>query len=319
MPIGPVGQYVKLEGDAGVNGQLGKLIETELTRSILTAYLTDNDEDRRELTRIMDKVFGNDKRGKPRIFTSRFIGRRHENLTRPDLRVVLDYLKIEDNNVFNHLVDQKNIEMILVCKTQEEAKRLMSRVNDVPKNVQYTITYDMYRFFPAKNHSSYRSYFMDSFTGNGLLKGTMNSYIQEMSAELKLKEAQKNRILKDIDEAKRSKISYEGEKTRAVHEIQKLRSQLQQCSSEISKVKSDEDTDTSDLESFKLKLKTKEEQLEAIKRSIENRKGEKNKISEQMKDLESDLTSMKNELNNQRDNEHNNLLMKSLAEKKPTA
>ncbi len=37
--------------------------------------------------------------------------------------------------------------------------------------------------------------------------------------------------------------------------------------------------------------------------------------SEQMKDLESDLTSMKNELNNQRDNEHNNLLMKSLAEK----
>ena len=54
----------------------------------------------------MDRVYGSDKRGKPRIFTSRFIGRRHENLNRPDrqsYRVVLDYLKIEDNNVFNHL------------------------------------------------------------------------------------------------------------------------------------------------------------------------------------------------------------------------
>ena len=60
---------------------------------------------RRKLQSVMDRIFGHDKGRKPRIFTSKFLGRRHA-VRRPfpdNNPVVMDYLKIENNDVFNHL------------------------------------------------------------------------------------------------------------------------------------------------------------------------------------------------------------------------
>ena len=84
VPIGPVGQYVKLRGEAGSNPELARLIETELSRTHVTAYLCNDDQDRRVLSRILDEVYGSD-RAKPKIFTSRFIQRPH-NVVRPVCR-----------------------------------------------------------------------------------------------------------------------------------------------------------------------------------------------------------------------------------------
>ena len=42
----------------------------------MTAYLCHSDEDRRQLMRILDEIYGQQGRGsKPRIFTSRFLDR----------------------------------------------------------------------------------------------------------------------------------------------------------------------------------------------------------------------------------------------------
>ena len=60
---------------------------------------------RRKLQSVMDRIFAHDKGRKPRIFTSKFLGRRHA-VRRPfpdNNPVVMDYLKIENNDVFNHL------------------------------------------------------------------------------------------------------------------------------------------------------------------------------------------------------------------------
>ena len=71
-------------------------------------------------------------------------------------QVLLDYLQIENPVVFNHLVDQKSIESVIVCRTQDSAKALMTRREYVPANVSYAITHDFYRFFPPRETSSYR-------------------------------------------------------------------------------------------------------------------------------------------------------------------
>ena len=98
MPVGPVGAHVKLKGEAATNPEVGRLVETELTRAGLTAYLCDSDHDRRELSTILARVYGGDKT-KPRIFTSKFLISPH-NVTKPVISVnnvvlLMDLLHID--------------------------------------------------------------------------------------------------------------------------------------------------------------------------------------------------------------------------------
>ena len=83
------------------------------------AYLCDNDDDRRQLSKLSDDVYGTD-RQKPRIFTSKFIYTKHKVVvpvvSKKDCAVFMNLLHIENPVVFNHLVDQKSIEAVLVCR-----------------------------------------------------------------------------------------------------------------------------------------------------------------------------------------------------------
>ena len=101
-----MGAHVKLTGEAATNPEVGRLLETELTRAGLTAYLCDSDHDRRELSAILNRVYGGDKT-KPRIFTSKFLNTRH-NVTRPfisgnNVVLLMDLLHI-DNPVVSRFV-----------------------------------------------------------------------------------------------------------------------------------------------------------------------------------------------------------------------
>ena len=106
MPVGPVGAHVKLKGEAATKPEVARLVETELTRPGLTAYLCDSDHDRRQLASILARVYGADKT-KPRIFTSKFLASPH-NVTKPIISVnnvvlLMDLLHI-DNPVVSRLV-----------------------------------------------------------------------------------------------------------------------------------------------------------------------------------------------------------------------
>ena len=97
---------MKLKGEAATKPEVGCLVETELTRPGLTAYLCDSDHDRRQLSAILNRVYGGDKT-KPRIFTSKFLKSRH-NVTRPFISVnsvvlLMDLLHI-DNPVVSGFV-----------------------------------------------------------------------------------------------------------------------------------------------------------------------------------------------------------------------
>merc|ERR1719209_1156641 len=132
--------------------------ETELGRGQLTAYLCHSDADRRELVKIMDEIYGQAGRNnKPRIFTSKFLDRRH-NVSKPHSLPAQTAC----------LVDQKSIESVLVCRTQAVAKSLMTRKQNVPQNASYAITLDFYKFNPPKGNSSYRSHYMDPIEDSGV-------------------------------------------------------------------------------------------------------------------------------------------------------
>eukprot|EP00088_Acartia_fossae_P018470 TRINITY_DN20683_c0_g1_i2.p1 TRINITY_DN20683_c0_g1~~TRINITY_DN20683_c0_g1_i2.p1 ORF type:complete len:913 (+),score=280.53 TRINITY_DN20683_c0_g1_i2:273-2741(+) len=298
-PIGPLGAHIKLEGEAGTNTELGRLIETEIGRHMLSCYLVNDDNDRRELLKIVNSVFGMRDPKKPKIYTSRFLGRRH-NVTRPGCRekALMDYLKIENANVFNHLVDQKSIESILVCRTQETAKALMTYEERVPRNVQYTITHDFNRFFPAKKNASYRSYYIEPIHGAVTLKSTMSSIVQEKSKELRSLQEHCHAMREEINKKDRSLQSFAAEKKRASDNIQRIRMDLKKVSTEITKVKAQCDNDSGDqLDNLRAEYQIKKENLQEINNNIQSSLDKKAETGRLLKEKDAELKRKRDDLN----------------------
>jgi len=298
-PIGPVGAYVKLKGEAASNPDVGRLVETELSRAQLTAYLTNDDADRRALMRILNEVYSQDARNKPRIFTSKFFCSEHR-VRRPHCQhpVLMDFISIDSPIVFNHLVDQKSIESILVCRTQDIAKSLMTRQENVPENVNYTITHDYYRFFPARANSSYRSYYMEVPTGSGMLRATMSNLVQERTDEMQGLLENLRDLEMEKNEVIRSRKSFEAEKRRAMGEIQKLRKEVASINSQMSKVKAEDESSQGDSsENLRARLKTRQTELTAAEEKIEDILSQRDIINIMLREKEDSFKESKSQLN----------------------
>jgi len=320
LPIGPVGQYVKLRGDAAKEPEVARVVETELSRGQLTAYLCHCDADRRELVKILDEVFGQAGRNsKPRIFTSKFLDRRHNvpkpHSLPPKTACLMDYLQIDDNQVFNHLVDQKSIESVLVCRTQAVAKSLMTHKENVPQNVSYAITLDYYKFNPPRGASSYRSYYMDPIQGSGMLRSTLASQVAERGEEVKGLERHLMGLENEKEALLRARSGFEGEKKRAVAKIQQLRTKMTSISSQLTQVKAEQENFEDDLTTLRNKLEGKKTEVEeadarvqeaqlrraGVNQEIREREEEYKREKVELSDLKSGtnpLSKMEREINN---------------------
>ena len=301
VPIGPVGAHVKLTGEAAANPEVARLVETELTRAHITSFLCDNDEDRRQLSRLCDEVFGGDARGKPRIFTSKFIHNKH-SVVKPvisnrDSVVLLNLLHIENPIVFNFLVDQRSIESVLVCKTQDVAKSLTTRKENVPANVSYAITYDHYRFYPPKEQSSYRSYYMNPLQGTVMLKSTMSNLLMERGMEMEGLTVHIRELNAELSEVERSKKSYEAEKKRSASEIQRMRSRMAQINSQLSQVMAEDDNVEDDADNIRARISTRNTELGAVEEKIEEALSSRELLTDLIKEKDEQAKQERRELN----------------------
>jgi len=301
IPLGPLGTFIKLQGDPVTDQNLALLVENELGRSQLSSYLTTDDHDRRILTNIVNNLFdGREARNKPMIYTSRFLDKKHpieRFKVRSGFPILFDYLNIEDPNVFNHIVDQRKIEQIIVCKTQDEAKNLMTYKQNVPMNCAYTITHDWNRFLPASNNGSYRSYYIEQPRGSNLLKSTMSSQIEDKKVELNELHSKKTSNVYEIGYISQSKKSYQAEKKRALDVINKYRKEIGEINKEITKVKAtQDDTGVSELESLRKEKNETEQELKDITEQIANFQNQRVQIREKLKDSARDIQKKRDEI-----------------------
>ena len=264
-PLGPVGSYIRLTAEAASNPNLAKLLETELTANQMKAYLCNDDQDRRVLWDIFNRVYGQGK--KPQIFTSKFLSRRHEVRRVEHYKTVMDYLEIagsqaEGTVIFNHLVDQKNIESIVVCKSQDEAKKICTFHQNVPRNMNYAITYDFNRFFPPTNNTSYRSYYIDP-KNSQMLGANMNSKVEEKKLDIhRTKEAMRE-INASSEKLLKIKKSLQMESDKIRNGIAELRRELTKLSSEKSQLKAEEDS-VDNIECVKEKVEEKSNEFDHL-------------------------------------------------------
>ena len=269
-PVGPVGKFVQLTEKSNQDENLKNLIETELGGNILKAYLCDNDKDRKVLWDILKKVYGNQKT--PQLFTSKFLTKKHNvHKVGGGHDTLMDFLEISGSDkekiiIFNHLVDQKGIEAVVIKETQAEASKLSTYMRDVPNNMNYCITKDFYRFFPPTTTSSYRSYYFEK-TNSRILGSDMNSKIREKKELIADSKKKITNLTSEEDKIDKLKQKTKTEIENLKAEIQNYRDQLGEISKLKSKLKAEENN-TENLDSLQSKLRQSQTDIEEVKRKI---------------------------------------------------
>ena len=152
-PIGPLGLFIKLK--EGTPQDVQKCLEHE-TSGIMTSFLVSCNEDRQELFSIFSRLRID---RKPTVFTCAFTNQRHDvsqhRVYSDQFPVLIDYLDIEDVNVYNRVIDACRLEKIIMIPTQREAQAVLSRVDSVPQNTAYAVVEQSFQYYPAPNYKSY--------------------------------------------------------------------------------------------------------------------------------------------------------------------
>jgi len=284
-PLGPVGSYVKLGSDAAGNNKLATLLETEIGANQIKAYLCDSDQDRRVLWDIFARVYGQQK--KPQIFTSKFLPKRHLVKRVEGQRTVLDYVDIigspaEATVIFNHLVDQKSIESVVVCRDQAEAKKIATYADSVPRNMSYVITEDCYRFFPPTKTTSYRSYYMET-SRSKMLGSNMSNKVEEKEEEVKKARNTISEINSKTDQFKRKEADMRKRHDEVRNNIASMRQELQKTSSEKSQLKAEEEG-MDNFEALKEQMMKKTHEQETITENFNASMNERDQMANQIKE-----------------------------------
>jgi len=254
-PFGPVGFYVKLKTPAVPGSDLANLVESVLSPS-LTSYLCHSDRDRRILYKIFNNVFGSE--FKPRIQVSKFLPVQHKVARAEVQTTLMDLLEIREVAVFNFLVDQMNIESVAVCTTQDEAKNITTRRENVPRSLGYAITTDFYKFIPPKGSNSYKSYYIEQ-RSRGLLSGSTAEMLRQKHIlleqnKLKLKENEREKC-----QVQRQRAEVGMKKNGIIKKIQELRKNLATDNNNLQEfmIKHESDTSQNLVEMLALKKKSK--------------------------------------------------------------
>ena len=270
-PIGPVGNMIELSEEADGNPEMIKLLEAELGTNLLKSYLCNDDQDRKVLWKIINQVYGSQWR--PTVFTTKFLKRRHNVARVEGHRTVMDFLKLSGSEedqvvVFNHLVDLKKIESVVVKSSQAEAGSLCTLRKNVPAYLDSCITRDLYRSFPATPSSSYRSYYIVPASSK-ILGSSVRSKIDQEN-QLILESKEKNRKLK-LESERRKKVvqDFEKDKNMLKSEISKLSKNLTETTKSKSRLKAEDPS-----EELKIQEKSLELKMEAL-RKLEEEKSTK--------------------------------------------
>jgi len=204
LPVGPVGRFIRVDGDKN----LLNLVEAELGSRLLRAYLVDNARDANVLSRILDNQYGASA-NKPMIITSRFLTSQHR-VVKPELlagsRCLLDLLQLQGNQeeqvvVYNCIVDQRGVEGVAVCESQQIAGSLCS--GQAIQGLSNAVTLDWYRFLPATHHTAFRSYYISHWRSTYLTTPQGTDRLQGKKEEVSEAEAHRDSLGKEANEVRK--------------------------------------------------------------------------------------------------------------------
>ena len=264
-PVGPVGRHL-----AAGPPRLAGLLEAELGRQLLGAFLVHGEQDRAVLRRLMAEVFGEGSR-QPTIHTCPFLPRRHQVLRLAGLTTVLDCLVISGTEeqqtvVFNHLVDLKAVEQVVVCRGHREAAALTIERRAVPAGVAYAVTEEFYRYLPPSAAASYRSFYMERGRG-GLLVSSRASLLQARGQAVAKARAALAEVQAMVEQQAREEAQVRGRREEVGDRLGELREQEQVLAGQL--LEEEQEVVKRSLNSTWEKAHRMEEELVVARRQVE--------------------------------------------------
>merc|ERR1712129_31247 len=205
--------------------------------------------------------------------------------------------------IFNHLVDQKSIESVVVCRDQAEAKKIATYADSVPRNMSYVITEDCYRFFPPTKTTSYRSYYMET-TRSKMLGSNMSNKVEEKEEEVKKARNTISEINSKTDQFKRKEADMRNRHDEVRNNIASMRQELQKTSSEKSQLKAEEEgmdnfnASMNERDQMANQIKEKSKQFNEKTKEVSELRATSNPIEREISKIEGQISSKKKEIAN---------------------
>lgn len=155
-PRGPLGFFIKLKSP-----KIAKALEIHLGKNA-HAFTVDNIQDMGKLAMLIKKVKANFSAEfrDPIILTRKFT-KKHDvsrfNAGNVNYKTLLDLVDIEDENVYNALVDRTSLEQILFIEDYFEAQNVMITPSSVPKGTRCAYTENGDTMYPRTNRGGFRT------------------------------------------------------------------------------------------------------------------------------------------------------------------
>lgn len=193
MPRGPIGRYIEVPDErykARIENHLGPLLKS---------FIVNNASDRKVMDNIVQRQFPN---FQPSIITKKFVNRLYDvskgAVNPPEgTTLMMNEIKCSDNVVMNTLIDYRNIETILLVTRREVAERITMDQENVPRHLSKAfLIQPSLEYNPSPN---YRIYTV-TVNPSRLIQTDPQKYIKQLQIELKEKEAQVQRMVREQKE-----------------------------------------------------------------------------------------------------------------------
>lgn len=175
-PLGPLGNYIKLKDD-----NIATALEACL-KGLMHAFVCDNYQDAEYLLKLIKQV------NPPRIpmvlrrkFCSRFSIGNQVKLDR--YKSFLSYITIENDQVFNIIMDKSNLDQTLYIPSDKTAVELLTNENIVPQNLKLAYSQLGTQFYPKKFNSNFRQY-SNNRKATGILSTDTEDLIKKLEIEI---------------------------------------------------------------------------------------------------------------------------------------
>ena len=177
-PIGPLGNYIKLKDD-----HVSTALESCL-KGLMFAFVCDNFADAEHLTKLVRQI--NFQHSPPPMILRRRFGTRfsiRQPVTLQRYKSLLAYVSIENDQVFNTIMDKSNLEQTLYIPNDNTAVELLVNEANVPGNLKMAYSAAGTQFYPKRDGSNFRQY-ANNRKASGILTSDTSLYIEKVEAEL---------------------------------------------------------------------------------------------------------------------------------------
>lgn len=289
-PIGPLGYFLKLKSQ-----EIAPSLELCLGRNA-HAFTCDCHQDMVTLMSIFKKLSINSRDFRQPLVITRRFGHKHDiskfKAQHHEYHTFMDYLDIENEAVYNALVDRCALETVLYIPDYTEAQRIMiQRPDQIPKNARRAYTKDCCEMYPNTERSGYKSFANDPSRYGTLFADNNVEQIKKIEHENQNLEAElrnAERITRDIQvslDAQRMEYNANtAESKRIVEEMRQKEKDLLDLKSIIT-------TEPQELLTFETDLGDVIRNIDLEKLNVDKQKQIYEELKKEMVDLEKERES----------------------------